>query len=134
MTGFTVLGMHHSAIATEDIDATVRFYEDVLGMKAGPTPTSSAALRWIYAGDQPLFHIFQPKSPRQQADIPEGGVYGVVHLALQIDDFDAACARLQDHGIDHDINIMESRNARQVFFDAPDNVRIELIEFGKVYG
>ncbi|GIO29439.1 MULTISPECIES: VOC family protein [Paenibacillus] len=32
---FHWLGFHHIALVTPDLDATIRFYEDVLGMKAG---------------------------------------------------------------------------------------------------
>jgi len=37
-------------------------------------------------------------------------------------------AFVENHNIDYTVNIMESRNARQLFFNRPDGVRVELIE------
>jgi len=124
-----VINMHHVALATEDLDSTVLFYTNIVGLELGPTPSSSGPLQWMYAGDNPVLHIFQPKSGR---DEPVTGVYGIAHLALHIADFDVACQRLDEHAIPHETNIMETRKARQVFFDGPDRVRVELIEIGKV--
>ena len=120
-----VIDMHHVAMATADLETTIKFYTDIVGLKAGPTPSSSRPLQWRYAGDIPVLHIFQPKEHRADSD---DDLYGVAHFALQIADFDQAKARLEKDGIDYAVNIMESRNARQLFFDGPDGVRIELIE------
>jgi catechol 2,3-dioxygenase-like lactoylglutathione lyase family enzyme len=124
-----VIQMHHVALATEDLKSTIEFYTEVIGLEAGPTPSSSGLLQWMYAGENPVLHIFQPKVGR---DAPVAGVYGVAHLALHIRDFEAAVARLEQRGIAYETSAMESRNAHQVFFDGPDSVRIELIEFDRV--
>jgi catechol 2,3-dioxygenase-like lactoylglutathione lyase family enzyme len=121
--------MHHVALATEDLKSTIEFYSDVVGLEAGPTPSSSGLLQWMYAGDNPVLHIFQPKVERHA---PVAGVYGVAHLALHIRDLENAITRLEQHEIAYETNVMDSRNAHQVFFDGPDGVRIELIEIGRV--
>jgi catechol-2,3-dioxygenase len=123
-----VIQMHHVALATEDLKSTIKFYTEVVGLEAGPTPSSSGRLQWMYAGENPVLHIFQPKAER---GAPVIGVYGVAHLALHIRDFESAIARLEQRDIAYETNVMESRNAHQVFFDGPDGVRIELIEIGK---
>jgi len=81
----------------------------------------------MYAGENPVLHIFQPRIERSQTVT---GVYGIAHLALHIADFDAAKTRLEEHNILYEVNIMESRKARQLFIDGPDGVQIELIELG----
>lgn len=124
-----VLDVHHAAIATKNLPAAIAFYTDVLGLTAGPTPSAGNTVQWMYAGDHPILHIFEPKVER---DAPVPGTYGVAHIALRVDDFDGLKDRLVQCGIAHDHNIIESQNARQLFFDAPDGVRIELIEFGEV--
>tara|TARA_B100000315_G_C14548841_1_gene574644 strand:+ start:1077 stop:1454 length:378 start_codon:yes stop_codon:yes gene_type:complete len=120
-----VIDMHHVAMATADLETTIKFYTDIVGLEAGPTPSSSRPLQWMYAGDNPVLHIFQPNEDRAGG---EDDVYGVAHFALHIADFDRAKEHLEKHGIDYAVNIMESRNARQLFFDGPDGVRVELIE------
>lgn len=122
-----VIKMHHVALATENLAATITFYSEIVGLEKGPTPSSSGLLQWMYAGDNPVLHIFQPKIDR---DAPVRGVYGIAHLALHIADFEDAKARLAKHEIVYETNIMESRQARQLFFDGPDGVRVELIELG----
>ena len=122
-----VITFHHAAIATQDIECSVAFYRNVVGLEAGHTPDAPNPLQWMYAGDTPVIHIFQPKVEREEVD---GTIYGVAHLALHIDDFEAAKARLDDQEIEYSANIFESRNSRQLFFDGPDGERIELIEFG----
>jgi len=122
-----VVTFHHAAIATQNIDRSVAFYRDVIGLEAGDTPDAKNPLQWMYAGDTPVIHIFQPKLEREEAS---GSQYGVAHLALHIEDFDAAKARLEALEVEYSENIFESRNSRQLFFDGPDGERVELIEFG----
>jgi catechol 2,3-dioxygenase-like lactoylglutathione lyase family enzyme len=118
--------VHHTAVATKDITASVAFYRDVLGLTAGATPEAKNPLQWMYAGDIPVVHIFQPKAERGTAD---GPVYGNAHVAFEIADFDAAKARLEERGVEFSFNIFEDRGSRQLFFDGPDGERVELIEF-----
>lgn len=124
MTG--VITVHHTAIATADLDRSVAFYGDVLGLTAGPTPATANRVQWMYAGEVPVVHIFEPKQARDPA---RAGLYGIAHVALNIEDFDTAKAALERHGIDFSASIFEDRGSRQLFFDGPDGERIELIEF-----
>ena len=46
-----VSGMNHFTILTDDVERTVRFYDDLMGLKAGYRPTLSFPGAWLYAGD-----------------------------------------------------------------------------------
>ena len=54
-----VTGLFHVAIKTNDLDATVKFYTDVLGMKLVHRPDFGFPGAWIAAGDGvPIIHIY----------------------------------------------------------------------------
>ena len=45
-----VAGMNHFTILTDDVDNTVRFYGDFLGLEPGPRPNFNFPGAWLYAG------------------------------------------------------------------------------------
>ena len=54
-----VTGLFHVAIKTNNLDATVKFYTDVLGMKLVHRPDFGFPGAWIAAGDSvPIVHIY----------------------------------------------------------------------------
>ncbi len=62
-----VEGINHVNIVAADIDRTIRFYEDVLGMQAREIPVAPAGFggRWIYdEQDQPIVHVQQYNAER----------------------------------------------------------------------
>ncbi|NQV57702.1 MAG: VOC family protein [Rhodospirillales bacterium] len=122
-----VANVHHINIDVEDVHRSVKFYEDVLGLKDGPAPTSSRPLHWVYAGDMPIIHISQSGEDKAKGP-PLAEIFQ--HIALRITNFDDALARVEELGIEHRTNVMEEFPVRQIFFDDPDGVTIELIETG----
>jgi len=122
-----VANVHHVNIDVRDVDASVAFYEKVLGLKDGPVPKSSRPLRWVYAGDVPIVHISQ--SGADKGDGPKDAEI-FQHVAFRIKNFDDAKARIEELGIEHRLNEIEKFKVRQIFFDDPDGVSIELIETG----
>ena len=51
-----VTGLFHVAIKTNDLDATVKFYTEVLGMKLVHRPDFGFPGAWIAAGDERADH------------------------------------------------------------------------------
>ena len=47
-----VAGMNHFTILTDDVDNTVSFYGDLLGLEPGPRPKFNFPGAWLYAGDR----------------------------------------------------------------------------------
>ena len=122
-----VANVHHVNIDVRDVDRSVKFYEDVLDLKDGPGPKSHRPRRWVYAGDQPIIHISQGGAAKGDA-ARETEIFQ--HIAFRVTDLDAAVERIESLGIEHRRNQIESFSVRQVFFDDPDGVTIELIEVG----
>ena len=44
-------------ISPSQVEDTLRFYKDVLGLKEGFRPTFGRPGWWLYAGDHPVLHI-----------------------------------------------------------------------------
>src|SRR4051795_8814183 len=53
----------HVTIATDDLETTVAFYRDVLGLVIGPRPAFPFARAWLYADGRPIVHL-KPQVPR----------------------------------------------------------------------
>lgn len=107
-------GFHHIALVTRDLDETIRFYRDVLGMAAGEISAQTAR----GTGQRHIFitpgetegwglHVFENVSAeRKIATLGEQLAtmeVGVQHIAFALPDGNAAQAlreRLGEHGVE----------------------------------
>jgi lactoylglutathione lyase len=117
----------HTRMQVSNLDETIRFYRDVLGLEVterhrSPRGSELAFLRVPNSEEEIEICAF-PASGRVQ--VPED----LVHLAFEVDNLDAAIARLQAQGIPiTDGPTTSSSGSRFCFIDAPDKYEIELIE------
>ncbi len=120
-----VVDLNHVNITTRDTDRAAKFYAQVLGLEEGPNPAFARRLRWMYQGAQPLVHISEAEE-----SWTGGGEASFQHIAFRITNHDTAKQRVEELGLKYRINIMEDFSIRQIFFDDPDGVTVELIEVG----
>jgi catechol 2,3-dioxygenase-like lactoylglutathione lyase family enzyme len=52
-----ILGMNHFTILSADLDATLAFYGDVLGLHSGRRPPFDFPGAWLYSGDTAVLHV-----------------------------------------------------------------------------
>jgi len=116
-----VLGVHHVAVEAEDLAAARAFYADLLGLPVrDDRPDGIRPGHWLDAGAQQV-HIVLPE-----------GVGN--HVALEVDDIDAAVAELRAKGVDvpdpYGIGGLPRRpgEACQTQFRDPFGNRIELTQ------
>jgi catechol 2,3-dioxygenase-like lactoylglutathione lyase family enzyme len=82
------VGLNHVSIVARDVDESVRFYVDVLGLEPVPTPDFGFPVQWLRAGSLQV-HLFErPDEPPAYA-----------HFALEVDDVVALYERARDLGI-----------------------------------
>lgn len=81
-------GFTHVSISARDLDESIRFYEDFFGMEEVPSPNFSSPVRWLRVGGLQL-HLF----------LDEGPAPARHHLALDVDDFEAAYRKAQEAGV-----------------------------------
>jgi catechol 2,3-dioxygenase-like lactoylglutathione lyase family enzyme len=116
-----VVGLDHYALLSSDPERSTRFYEDIVGLKAGPRPRLSFPGVWLYAGDIPIVHIIFDKP------IPTKETGAVDHLAFIARGSVAEMhERLRQHHIEFTSRVIERTGVTQVFFRDPDNVGVEL--------
>ena len=49
--------MNHFTVLTDDLDRTLEFYVEGLGLAVGPRPPFDFPGAWLYAGGRPILHV-----------------------------------------------------------------------------
>ena len=121
MTGIPVTGVSEMVLEVVDLEASERFYADVLGLPVVDRWPGREAV-WVMAGDRTRIGLWRPQVGLFGG---RGGLH--VHFAMHIaeTDFDAAVERLESRGLE--INRTEFEGAgRSVYVDDPDGNVVEL--------
>jgi lactoylglutathione lyase len=118
----------HTMVRVTDLDASLRFYCDHLGLK-------ELRRTEVEAGRFTLIFLAAPGDEDAQVELtynwdPEpydsGRNFG--HLAYRVEDIYATCRRLMDSGVT--IN-RPPRDGHMAFVRSPDNISIELLQAGE---
>jgi lactoylglutathione lyase len=116
----------HTRMRVGDIDATVRFYTEVLGLTVAERHTSPRGSKLVFlkvpGSDEEIELCSFPASG--DVAVPED----LVHLAFQVADLDATIAHLESLGVPITDGPTDSRSGRFCFIDAPEGYEVELIE------
>ena len=117
----------HTRMRVSDMDQTINFYTNVLGLevlerKVSPRGSHLAFLKVPNSEELIELTSFPPSGPvKVQEDL--------VHLAFQVDNLDDTIASLNAKGVKiTDGPTQTSSGSRFIFIDAPDGYEIELIE------
>ncbi|MCA9175632.1 MAG: VOC family protein [Planctomycetales bacterium] len=112
--------LNHVALHVADIEASVRFYRDVLLLEPLPRPKFSFPGAWFRLGVDQELHLI---GDRDEAVV--SGSRGN-HFALMVDDIDAWERHLQEHAVQYLPRRTRPDGAFQVFLPDPDGHHIEL--------
>jgi catechol 2,3-dioxygenase-like lactoylglutathione lyase family enzyme len=112
--------LDHYNIAPRDLEATMKFYTEVIGLTEGYRPPFGVPGAWLYCGDRAVVHLLPAKSAR---DGPTGRLD---HIAFMANDLPAMIASLRRHGCAYDIRTIESAGIHQVFLRDPDGIQVEM--------
>jgi catechol 2,3-dioxygenase-like lactoylglutathione lyase family enzyme len=115
--------LDHFNIRTRNLGATVRFYEDVLGLEKGPRPNFAFPGAWMYSEGRAVVHLVDI-SPTDEMQKPDSGV--VHHVAFVSRDFKGMKQRLQGKGIEFESREVPGGDLWQIFVRDPNGVMIEL--------
>ena len=118
----------HTMVRVTDIETSLRFYRDALGLdllsrrdhEAGRFTLVFLAAPGDHSAQVELTHNWDPEA------YSGGRNFG--HLAYAVDDIYAACQRLADHGV---IINRPPRDGRMAFVRSPDNISVELLQAGE---
>lgn len=135
--------LEHCNIRSFDLAATIRFYEDVIGLRAGPTPGMNRGA-WLYdESDVAVVHVIDLASGNGDASLAEirhrlGELVGpldpdamkgggaIDHIAFRCDDYDAMVRRIEAQGIAYRTFDLSAYNLRQILVNDPSGVTLEL--------
>lgn len=117
----------HTRMRVSDMDQTIRFYRDVLGLEVLERHTSPRGSHLAFLAvpnSEALIELcsFPPSGPvKVQEDL--------VHLAFEVENLDDTIAQLTATGVKiTDGPTRSSSGSRFLFIDAPDGYEIELVE------
>ena len=122
----------HTMVRVHDLDASMRFYRDALGLvevKRSEHEAGRFTLVYLAApGDEDAQVELTYNWPDAdgKAEVYTGG-RNFGHLAYAVQDIYAACAKLQQHGVT--IN-RPPRDGRMAFVRSPDGISVELLQAG----
>lgn len=120
----------HSMVRVRDLDASLRFYCDGLGLREvrrKEVPEGKYTLVFLAAADSPEAEIELTFNWDLQEDYGSARNFG--HLAFRVEDIYATCARLQ--GLGFTIH-RPPRDGHMAFVRSPDLISIELLQHGQL--
>ncbi|MFZ9310735.1 MAG: VOC family protein [Arenimonas sp.] len=118
----------HTMVRVRDLDASLRFYCEGLGLKEVRRMENSAGrftLVFLSADETPAAEIELTYNWDPEPEYGSSRNFG--HLAFRVDDLYAVCGRLQAMG--YTIN-RPPRDGHMAFVRSPDLISIELLQEG----
>lgn len=126
VAGVRVKRLLHTRYRVEDLERTVAFYRDVLGLEELRRQTSGRGSRLVFLKAQGSEELIEICEYAGSGPVVVGN--DLTHLAFEVEDLDAFGARAAALGHPFSDGPHESRSGRIAFLDAPEGYEIELIE------
>jgi lactoylglutathione lyase len=120
----------HTRMRVNDLERSVKFYQDALGLKLTRRHTSPRGAQLAFLAtpnsDEEIELCQLPNSPSVQVQ-PD-----LMHLAFEVDDLTAFAAQLVTKGFQlSDGPTATGSGSMIAFIDAPEGYEVELIQRGK---
>jgi catechol 2,3-dioxygenase-like lactoylglutathione lyase family enzyme len=113
--------IHHVNIRTKDLQRSVAFYTEALGLTQGFRPAFGFPGAWLYDGDKPAVHLNQTSDQAGNLD------NAMDHVAFALDRLDDVLNRLDRLGIPYSRpKPIPGSDVRQCFVKDPNGVTVEL--------
>lgn len=117
-----VAAMNHITILTDDLEATLAFYDEHLGLKPGARPPFTFPGAWLYAAGSggAILHVIAGVER-------EALVKGVIdHVAFNGRDLAGTVGKLKANGVAYDLRRLPGDRTWQLFFFDPNGAKIEI--------
>lgn len=114
-----IKALDHVNIYSRDVEGTVAFYTEVVGLTIGWRPPFDFPGAWLYCGDRAVIHLVG-RDPVSQ------GSGAVDHVAFECDDVVGTRARLEARGIPVEERDVPGLGLKQLFLRDPNGVKLEL--------
>jgi len=136
--------LEHCNIRTLDLDATIAFYEEVIGLRTGPFPGQPERGNWLYddAG-VPVVHLIAIERANSESALAEirdrlgelagpltidkvSGGGAIDHIAFRCEEYAATLARIEARALPYRTMDFPAAGIRQLFVNDPSGVTLEL--------
>jgi catechol 2,3-dioxygenase-like lactoylglutathione lyase family enzyme len=129
-----LLKLQHFLIQTTDLPGTVKWWEEVLGLRSGPHPDFGFPVAWLYCGEEDVLHITEggaQVSANRQAYLAQtsqavSGTGVLDHVAFHTDGLPEMMDRLKRHGVTYKSRRVDAQGLFQLFLFDPNGVKVEL--------
>jgi catechol 2,3-dioxygenase-like lactoylglutathione lyase family enzyme len=115
-----IQGMNHFTVIADDLEATVRFYVDVVGLARGPRPDLGFAGAWLYADGRPILHVYGDRP------VPPGRAGVIDHMAFTAKGLREVKVRFDERGWKYDLRQQRGSGTWQLFCLDPSGAKVEL--------
>jgi glyoxylase I family protein len=142
--------IHHAGLVVSDLDRSIYFYHDILGLPFANEPTPwfegpdlsrgvgvpDAKLRQVclWVGDASTMELIEyANRPATSTEPIPNNHLGAAHICFRVDDIRASRAELESKGVTFysDINVVDDgplAGWRWCYFSDPDGLALELVE------
>lgn len=117
-----IRSVDHVSFAVRNLEASLRFWRDLLGLELAPRPDLGFPGAWLTVGDSQVHLLQAPEG--FDGGTPPPTLHPIAsHAAFGIDDYPGVRDLLREHG--HEVFELESSG--QMWVKDPDGYIVELI-------
>ena len=114
-----VEGLNHFTVLTEDLEASLEFYQSILGLERGWRPPFPFPGAWLYCSGVPVLHLISGRGA------PDG--QGVIdHVAFSAANLRETVAILKSQSVGYTLRRQPGTGEWQLFCYDPSGARVEL--------
>ena len=128
----SITGWDHYTLRCRSLEASWKFYAEVLGLRVEDRPGMPVPAAIVYPGEMMLIHLFQASAEQESefATLPgpeaKWATGRLHHVALQCRDLPAMRSRLNAHGFAFTERTLQGAGKHLVICKDPDGVEMEL--------
>jgi catechol 2,3-dioxygenase-like lactoylglutathione lyase family enzyme len=117
-----VAAMNHFTILTDNLEATIGFYGELLDLHPGARPPFAFPGVWLYpdGGGTAVLHVI---AGRKREELRAGVID---HVAFSARDLRGILAKLKGRGIPYELRRLPAQGTWQLFFHDPNGAKVEL--------
>ncbi|GAA5343371.1 MAG: methylmalonyl-CoA epimerase [Anaerolineaceae bacterium] len=123
--------INHVAIAVQDIDAALKFWEQTFGLQLDhveDVPSQKSKVAFLPLGESEIELVQPTTSDSGLANFLEKRGEGMHHICIEVEDIDAALAELKSKGVRLINDVPEELPGRKMAFVHPKAANGVLVE------